>query len=103
MPIRQVVFHPLARRDFRSARRWYASRRPSSGLSFQNAVLAAVHQIESYAELGPISQGPFRWVKTRKFPYFLYYEIQSDQLVEVFAVAHARRRPGYWLKRTRPP
>ena len=34
----------------------------------------------------------------RRFPYVLAFKVYGEELV-VIAVAHARRRPGYWLHR----
>ncbi len=36
-----------------------------------------------------------------RFPFAIAFIVESDQVV-VLAVAHLRRRPGYWLGR-RPP
>jgi len=35
-----------------------------------------------------------------RFPYIVFYVV-DDEEVEVVAVAHGRRRPGYWLPRDR--
>jgi hypothetical protein len=43
----------------------------------------------------------YRWVRTRRFPYILYYRLVDADEVLIVAVAHARRRPGYWLRRSR--
>jgi len=40
----------------------------------------------------------YRRMVLRRFPYLLFYEIRDD-VVEFVAVAHTRRRPGYWLSR----
>ena len=32
----------------------------------------------------------------RKFPYIVHY-LHEAELIEVVAVAHQRRKPGYWL------
>jgi hypothetical protein len=39
-----------------------------------------------------------RYFILRRFPYTLHYEIDAS-IVTVLAVAHQRRRPGYWQKR----
>ena len=45
----------------------------------------------------------YRWMRVRRFPYILYYEILDPFRVRVYAVAHTSRHPGYWLRRaTRP-
>lgn len=36
-----------------------------------------------------------------RFPFALPYLV-LEELVVVLAVAHVRRRPGYWLQRVRP-
>jgi len=36
-----------------------------------------------------------------RFPFALVFLVRSDE-VRVLAVAHAKRRPGYWLSRVRP-
>jgi hypothetical protein len=45
----------------------------------------------------------FRWLMTKRFPFVLYYEIDGPLHVTIYAVAHARRRPGYWRRRARRP
>jgi hypothetical protein len=37
----------------------------------------------------------------QKFPYSLFYTIDSGDLL-ILAVAHHRRRPGYWVGRLGP-
>jgi toxin ParE1/3/4 len=34
----------------------------------------------------------------RRFPYAVIYRV-TDEAIEVVAVAHGRRRPGYWKTR----
>jgi len=34
-----------------------------------------------------------------RFPYVVFYELVGRDRVDVVAVAHARRKPGYWLER----
>jgi hypothetical protein len=45
-----------------------------------------------------VLDGPSRWVRLRQFPYVIYYRIDGDKPI-VMAVAHGRRRLGYWLRR----
>jgi hypothetical protein len=48
--------------------------------------------------LDAISRGTARRVLVRRFPYFVIYREWSDRL-EIVAVAHQSRRPGYWRSR----
>jgi hypothetical protein len=34
----------------------------------------------------------------RRFPFVVFYSIDGAS-IDVYAVAHAKRRPGYWLDR----
>lgn len=98
-----IEFHRLATRDFVQARRQYARQDPQVEARFVAAVRAAVLRAEANPRLGSPTHGVYYWVGTRRFPYILYYEFTPPDLVRFFAVAHNRRRPGYWLRRTRRP
>jgi plasmid stabilization system protein ParE len=49
-------------------------------------------------KLGAIYRGTQRRYLFRRFPYSIIYQTTADEL-RVVAVAHQRRRPGYWAKR----
>jgi plasmid stabilization system protein ParE len=102
MPPRVVELHRLAGRELRKARRWYERRSSASARRFQGAVGQVMQQIAAAAELGSPFQQRFRWMQVKRFPYLLYYEIRDPHPVWVYAVAHVRRRPGYWLRRVPP-
>ena len=48
--------------------------------------------------LGMIFRGNRRRYLFRRFPYGVIYQVTSNEL-RVIAVAHHRRRPGYWAGR----
>ena len=98
MPL-EIRFHPVAVQEATEARQWYFDRSSTAGLAFDEALDLAVQQL---------SEHPNRWAKylhgtrhlsLRKFPYVVVYRV-TESLVEVVAVAHERRRPGYWQQRT---
>jgi plasmid stabilization system protein ParE len=97
-----VGFHPLATRELQGADRWYARRNPAAAQRFRQAVAHVVQQIGAAPEQGSTFGGRFRWMRVRRFSYVLYYEVLDPAQVIVYAVAHTSRRPGYWLRRTRP-
>jgi len=71
---------------------------------FVAAIDAATQMIESTSQHGVMFLQRFRWVKTRRFPYVLYYApIDGSSTPVVYAVAHSRRRLGYWLRREGKP
>lgn len=40
----------------------------------------------------------FRKFVLQRFPYLVFYR-ELDDRIEVVAIAHGAREPGYWLKR----
>jgi hypothetical protein len=93
---------PLARREMLRAAQWYERRAQGLGDRFLVEVRLALVAMREY----PLSGSPVDPVFRRKllnvFPYALVYRVDEDNIV-IVAVAHLRRRPGYWLRRTDIP
>jgi plasmid stabilization system protein ParE len=83
-----------------ASRNWYGRRSPAAAQRFVQAVDAAAQQIAAQPQAGPLFQNRYRWRRAGRFPYLLYYDIVAPDQVMILAVAHARRRPGYWRRRT---
>jgi plasmid stabilization system protein ParE len=63
---------------------------------------ACVALIESGPEQWPIFESPVSFLRLRRFPYVIYFERVSDvsdERIQVLAVAHGSRCPGYWRYR----
>jgi plasmid stabilization system protein ParE len=95
----EVAFHPEARAEYLEALERYLDLSHRVGRSFQQQVDRSVQLIESGPEQWPIFEDPVRFIRLRRFPYVLYYERVDAAVVQVLAVAHASRRPGYWRRR----
>jgi toxin ParE1/3/4 len=100
--VRIVLFHPKAAKEYRLAQRWYVRRSLKAAQRFQQAIERVIERLETAAEQGTPFRANYHWMRARRFPYLLYYEIFSLNLVWVYAVAHGRRRSGYWLRRAQP-
>jgi plasmid stabilization system protein ParE len=94
-----VIFHRLARREYRAARQHYEQISARTAARFVQAVTRAVERIAENPNAWPEYCPHYRWVRTRRFPYLLIYRMLEPNFVVVVAVAHGRRRPGYWLRR----
>ena len=90
--------HPLVWQDIDSADAWYFERSPETS----DALI-----VEISDALETICEAPQRWPKylhgTRRFllhrfPFAVVYLDDAD-FVNVIAVAHHKRRPGYWKER----
>jgi plasmid stabilization system protein ParE len=97
-----IRFHRLALREAQRAYRWYGRRSAQAARDFQDEVDRAVQRIAATPNRWPVYQRSDRFVRVRRFPYVLYYRIVDPTQVQIMAVAHARRRPGYWRRRTQP-
>src|SRR5271166_1482232 len=94
-------FHPEAILDAWEARRWYADRNPQAADSFMAELDRAAELIIAQPERWPPYLHGTRRYRLRRFPYLLVYRTTADMVV-VLAVAHAKRRPGYWKSRRAP-
>jgi plasmid stabilization system protein ParE len=93
-----VRFHPAARVELREARLWYEERSPLSAVAFAQEVDAAVSRIAEAPMRYPVAEHGTRRVLLDRFPYNVFYRVGIEEIV-VVAIAHQRRRPGYWSGR----
>jgi plasmid stabilization system protein ParE len=100
---RAVRFEAEADEEYRAAARWYEERRAGLGVDFLDAVNSTLLLIVRFpnggASVPRLSAGlAIRRAPVRRFPYHVIYLV-TDAAIRVLAVAHDRRRPGYWQPR----
>jgi plasmid stabilization system protein ParE len=95
----KVVFHRLASREVLAAKSWYQSRSELTHQRFHRALAESVDRVMVNPTAFSALTGRFRYVRLRRFPYILIFELRADNTVFVVAVAHTSRRPGYWRGR----
>jgi plasmid stabilization system protein ParE len=94
----QVSLLPLAEEEIKEAFHWYSERSAFAADAFRAEVFAAVDSLAEDPTMWPADAEGVRHYILRRFPYTLHYAIAASD-VTVFAVAHQRRRPGYWHER----
>ncbi len=96
--MKPLEIQPAALAEAEEAAAWYAERDPR---------VAARFAVELEAALNRIAEAPHRWpayfhgtrrVRLTRFPYLVAYREDPTRIL-VVAIAHAKRRPGYWKKR----
>jgi plasmid stabilization system protein ParE len=98
MSTKQFRFHPEASTDFREAIAWYRSRSPALGTEFRVQVSENIRRIEGSPQRWPkYLYGTRRFVLDR-FPFSVIY-LDDPDAITIIAVAHNKRRPGYWKSR----
>ena len=96
-----VEFHPLAIEEAREARRWYARRSPDVAEQFMDELDRAVEQVAAAPDRWPTYEHGTRVYQLQRFPYLLVY-LRLGEALQIIAVAHGKRRPGYWKRRLTP-
>lgn len=98
--MKPVRLLPEAQEELEAAAVWYEGRSVGLGAAFADEVEAVL------GEIGSRPHQHARWafderyqkLKTSRFPYLVFYEERAAEIL-VVAIAHGRRRPGYWLDR----
>lgn len=98
----QVVVRKAAEIEIAEATTWYEGQRPRLGRQFVESVERALVEIAERPEAWPlwIAKRPYRKFVLSRFPFTIFYKVEGATLV-VVAVAHSRRKPGYWMRRER--
>lgn len=93
-----VEFVKEAAHELTQAALWYEEKDSGLGKRLRDDVYHVVRRIAEDPLLWPERRGGYRRVNCPVFPYFVAYIIREEKIV-VVAVAHARRKPGYWQSR----
>jgi toxin ParE1/3/4 len=93
--MKAVEFHPEATAELEAAIEYYEQCSPGLGVDLRKEVEIAAQKIQS---------APLRWMpyskNTRRFLIqrfsYLVIFLEFDERIFIVAVAHGKRRPGYW-------
>lgn len=87
--------------ELTEAVRWYESKRPGLGADFLDEVTRAIDRLGLNPEFGnPMSADQkTRRLFVARFPYQIVYRVRPREIV-IVALAHLKRRPGYWKHRS---
>jgi plasmid stabilization system protein ParE len=94
-----VDFLPGARLDFDESFDWYAEQSREAAARFVDSVDAALHMVATDPQRFIAVDDRHRECPLRRFPFRIVYRI-LDNRVLVVAIAHAKRKPGYWKDRS---
>ncbi len=97
-----VDIHPAAAEEIEAAEDWYFDVDPNVAANFRKTVFAALKRIGDQPRTFPIVEVGLRRCTLRGFPYVILFDDSTERIL-VIAVAHTRRRPGYWKRRSRKP
>jgi len=84
--------------EWREAIAFYDRESRTIGSALTEAVAAAIAFVREHPEAGRPDRRALRRWQVRRFPYTLFYR-DEPQRIYILAVAHHRRKPGYWVHR----
>ncbi|MFC2172551.1 type II toxin-antitoxin system RelE/ParE family toxin [Acidobacteriota bacterium] len=98
MSKKKVLFHPEAVTEARVTRKWYEERSPKAAEGFLRELDLAVEKIADSPKRWPIYIKGTRRYLFRRYPFFIVFR-EVENTIQVLAVAHGYRKPGYWKER----
>ena len=95
----KLVGSPPALAELHDAAEFYTLKaNVELGLAFVTEFERTANLILANPQLGTVFRGTRRRYILRRFPYSIVYQVATEEL-RILAVAHHRRRPGYWAYR----
>lgn len=94
-----IIFDPEAKDEFLDAVQYYEDCQEGLGYRFRLAIESATQKIAEEPFIYRVLQAPFRRHLVAKFQYSIIYSIEPDH-IRIIAVAHTKRKPGYWIDRS---
>lgn len=94
----RVDFHPASAREVEDAQAWYEERSVFAASAFLRELSTAVNRIREAPTRYPSAERGTRRILLDRFPFTLYYRL-GENVITIVAVAHQKRRPGYWRSR----
>ncbi len=94
----RLVLRPQAEAELLDARDWYDEQRAGLGGAFATEVDVVLARIVQAPLAYPRVHGETRRALVRRFPYAIYFQAMSDEIV-VLGVTHGRRHPRRWQSR----
>ncbi len=95
---RPIGFHPEALAEAVAAAAWYRERSAKAAAAFEAEIAHVMDRIAGAPDRYPPYTDETRRILLRRFPFAIIYRVDADR-IEIVAVAHGRRRPGYWRHR----
>ena len=97
--MKPVHVHPEAEAEADGAFEWYLAQSESAAFGFDADLRDAFSALlrRSLLSCAPYLRGTRR-VLLRRYPYFVVFR-ELPYEIQIIAVAHAKRRPGYWAGR----
>lgn len=96
--MKRVQFHGVAYAEMIESAQRYEGEQADLGRRFLDAVETAVNHVQRFPRSCPRIDRGVRRALVKSFPYGVVYRC-SENRIEIIAVMHLHREPGYWKER----
>jgi plasmid stabilization system protein ParE len=95
---KRIEFHEDAASEYEAAIDWYFERSRAAAEKFTAEINRAVESIAKSPRRWPGDLQGTRRFFLRHFPFAVIYR-ELPSIIQILAIAHGYRRPGYWKTR----
>lgn len=95
MAAKILQFHPAALAEFKEALAWYLERSETAAVNFVAELDRAIDLVTKSPRRWPVGERATRKFVLNRFPFAVIYR-EKRASIQVLAIAHGHRRPGYW-------
>jgi plasmid stabilization system protein ParE len=96
--LKPLKYHPAARWEIKAAHAWYVRQSLQAADRFLEELLPALDRVQEQPRLYPPHLYGTQHVVLDRYPFSIIYRELLHE-IQIVAVAHAKRRPGYWTGR----
>ncbi len=95
----KLDIHPEAAQETAEAALFYKRRDAEVSRRFRTEVYAAIERARSQPMVYRLFEDDLRKVRVERFPYSVIFRVADNDSLQVLAVVHGSREPGYWKHR----
>jgi toxin ParE1/3/4 len=100
--VKRHILHEEAEAELVEVVEWYDDKRKGLGGEFRREFKEVLKRVRAHPKWFRMDEDGLRYASLTRFPYAIIF-LELDDQVWIAAVAHHKRRPGYWLNRKPPP
>jgi plasmid stabilization system protein ParE len=93
-----IEFSPDARTEFDDAFDWYAERSTKAATGFADEVNRVINLIAADPQRHARTYTDCQLCRLIRYPWCIIYRDENETVL-IVAIAHTKRRPGYWHDR----
>ncbi len=92
-------FHPEARQELLESIDYYNLQQDGLGQRLLDSLIEGLNRIKAHPNMYRKIAADWHQCRVPRFPFGLIYRV-VNQRIEIVAVMHLSRKPGYWRDRT---